>query len=101
MKVVMIVSKSQSAWRRPTRIPPAPTRAPPAHAREMSLEEAEARKRYENECSREWRKAHAERVRELRRQSYQRTKEAAKRKREAAAARRERCLAALAKARER
>jgi hypothetical protein len=68
---------------------------------EMSLEEAEARKRYENECSREWRKAHAERVRELRRQSYQRTKEAAKRKREAAAARRERCLAALAKARER
>ncbi len=68
---------------------------------EMSLEEAEARKRYENECSREWRKAHAERVRELRRQSYQRTKEAAKRKREAAAARREKCLAALAKARER
>ena len=68
---------------------------------EMSLEEAEARKRYENECSREWRKAHAERVRELRRQSYQRAKEAAKRKREAAAARRERCLAALAKARER
>ena len=68
---------------------------------EMSLEEAEARKRYENECSREWRKAHAERVRELRRQSYQRTQEAAKRKREAAAARRERCLAALAKARER
>ena len=68
---------------------------------EMSLEEAEARKRYESECSREWRKAHAERVRELRRQSYQRTKEAAKRKREAAAARRERCLAALAKARER
>ncbi len=68
---------------------------------EMSLEEAEARKRYENECSREWRKAHAERVRELRRQSYQRTKEAAKRKREAAAARRERSLAALAKARER
>ena len=68
---------------------------------EMSLEEAEARKRYENECSREWRKAHAERVRELRRQSYQRAKEAAKRKREAAAARREKCLAALAKARER
>ena len=68
---------------------------------EMSLEEAEARKRYKNECSREWRKAHAERVRELRRQSYQRAKEAAKRKREAAAARRERCLAALAKARER
>ena len=68
---------------------------------EMSLEEAEARKRYESECSREWRKAHAERVRELRRQSYQRTKEAAKQKREAAAARRERCLAALAKARER
>ena len=90
-------------------VPPASHPRPPAPhpltlgtvPLEMSLEEAEARKRYENECSREWRKAHAERVRELRRQSYQRTKEAAKRKREAAAARRERCLAALAKARER